>query len=104
MLLEPFSDETTPTLGEGEAPDFLARCAQYRDAGYRFLGMQTNCTAVSYLFEAHGDVICLEQPVEDGMVSSIALLFPLADFAERQMYRDCHIKALGNINLVPREA
>jgi hypothetical protein len=56
------------------------------------------------LFDDHGEVVCMEQPVEDGTVSSIALLFPLADFAERQMYRDCRIKALGNINLVPREA
>jgi hypothetical protein len=84
--------------------DFLQRCADYRDAGFKFLGMQTNCARVSYLFEAHGEVVCLEQPVEEGAVSSIALLFPLADFAERQMYRDCKIKALGNINLVPRSA
>jgi hypothetical protein len=85
-------------------PDFLQQCSDYRDAGYRFLGLQTNCARVSYLFEAHGEVVCLEQSVDDGMVSSIALFFPLADFAERQMYRDCQIKALGNINLIPREA
>lgn len=88
---------------ESGSPDFLARCSDFRDAGYHFLGMQTNCTSVSYLFEGHNEMICLEQPVEDGMVSSIAMVFPLADFAERQMYRDCQIKALGNINLVPRE-
>ncbi len=82
--------------------DFLQQCADYRDAGFRFLGMQTNCARVSYLFEAHGEMVRLEQAVEDGTVSSIALLFPLADFPERQMYRDCKIKALGNSNLVPR--
>lgn len=85
-------------------PDFLQRCVECRDAGFRFLGLQTNGAAVSYLFEAHGEVVCLEQQVEDQMVNSIAMLFPLADFAERQMYRDCKIKALGNINLIPREA
>lgn len=84
--------------------NFLQRLGEMRDTGYRFLGMQTNCLAVSYLFEAHGEVVCLEQPVEDGTVHSIAMLYPLADFAERQMYRDCKIKALGNINLIPREA
>jgi hypothetical protein len=81
----------------------MQQCSDYRDGGFRFLGMQTNCTSVSYLFEGHGEVVCLEQMVDEGTVSSIALLFPLADFAERQMYRDCRIKALGNANLVPRE-
>lgn len=85
------------------AADFMQECSSYRDAGFRFLGLQTNCTVVSYLFEGQGAVVCLEQPVEDDTVCSIAMLFPLADFAERQMYRDCKIKALGNINLVPRE-
>lgn len=88
---------------EAVAADFLQRCSEYRDAGFRFLGLQTNCVRVSYLFEGQGQVVCLEQAVDDGTVSSIALLFPLADFAERQMYRDCQIKAVGNINLVPRE-
>lgn len=83
--------------------DFLTRCANYRDAGYRFLGLQTNHNHVSYLFEGHGEVVTLSQEVEEGTVSSIALLFPLADFAERQLYRDRQIKALGNINLLPRE-
>lgn len=83
--------------------DFLQQCSGYRDAGFRFLGLQTNCALVSYLFESQGEIVFLEQPVEDATVSSIAMLFPLADFAERQMYRDCKIKALGNINLVPRE-
>lgn len=84
-------------------PDFQQRCSDYRDQGFRFLGLQTDCAEVTYLFENQGEVICLEQPVDDLTVASIALLFPLADFPERQMYRDCKIKALGNINLVPRE-
>lgn len=83
--------------------DFLKQCLEYRDSGYIFLGMQTNCDHVSYLFERGTEIICLEQMVEDDTVSSIASFFPLADFAERQMYRDCKIKALGNINLIPRE-
>ena len=83
--------------------EFLAQCADYRDAGFRFLGMQTNCHQVSYLFEGQGEIVTLVRPVEDGAVPSIALLFPLADFAEREMYRDCRVKAMGNINLVPKE-
>lgn len=88
---------------ETSGSDFMQQCSDYRDAGFRFLGMQTNCVSVSYLFESLGEVVCLEQAVEEGTVSSIALLFPLADFPERQMFRDCRIKALGNINLMPRE-
>ncbi len=90
-------------LESQSATDFLQRCSDFRDAGFRFLGLQTNCFVVNYLFEGQGEVVCLEQSAEDGTVPSIAMLFPLADFAERQMYRDCKIKALGNINLVPRE-
>ncbi len=83
--------------------EFLKQCAQLRDTGYRFLGLQTQNGRVSYLFEGHGEVKSLDQVVEDGTVSSVAMLFPLADFAEREMYRDCRVKALGNINLMPRE-
>jgi hypothetical protein len=59
---------------------------------------------VSYLFKDKSDVIKVEQSIEDGGVLSIAQVFPLADFPERQMYRDCRVKAIGNINLVPRES
>ncbi len=83
--------------------DFLQECASFRDGGYMFLGLQTNCESVSYLFEGGGQIVKVSQQVDEGTVRSIASLFPLADFAERQMYRDCKIKALGNINLVPRE-
>lgn len=83
--------------------DFLKSCASYRDAGYRFLGLQTDRSVVSYLLAGHGEVVNLIQRVEDEMVSSVTLFFPLADFAERQLYRDHQIKALGNINLLPRE-
>jgi hypothetical protein len=84
--------------------DFLDKCRSFRDSGYRFLGMQTNGNHVSYLFKHESDIINLEQPIEDGGVLSIAQVFPLADFPERQMYRDCRVKAIGNINLVPRES
>lgn len=82
---------------------FLERCRRLRDSGHRFMGLQTNGDHVSYLFQGEGEVQILDQPVDDGAVLSVAQLFPLADFAERQMYRDCKIKAIGNINLVPRE-
>lgn len=81
----------------------MRECAGFRDSGFLFLGLQTNCDRVSYLFEGGGQIVDLSQPIEEGTVRSIAQLFPLADFAERQMYRDCQIKALGNINLVPRD-
>lgn len=83
--------------------DFIRECAGFRDSGYLFLGLQTNCDQVSYLFEGGGQIVSVSQTIEENTVKSIAQLFPLADFAERQMYRDCKIKALGNINLVPRE-
>ncbi len=83
--------------------EFLLQCASLRDAGYRFLGLQTHVAQVSYLFEGHGEVKTLRQELEDGTVSSVAMFFPLADFAEREMYRDRRIKALGNSNLMPRE-
>ncbi len=83
--------------------DFLSRCSSYQEAGYRFLGLQTNSSHVSYFFEGHGEVVTLNQEVEENTVASLAFLFPLADFAERQLYRDRQIKALGNINLMPRE-
>ncbi len=86
------------------SPDFLQQCSDYRDQGYRFLGLQTDCRTVTYLFESHGETTSLSQQAEDGAVPSIAMLFPLADFPERLMYHDCKIKALGNINLIPREA
>ena len=56
-----------------------------------------------YHFLNQGEVVAVEQAIEQGGVVSIAQVFPLADFAERQMYRDCKVKAIGNINLVPRE-
>lgn len=83
---------------------FLDQCRRFRDSGYRFLGLQTNGAHVSYLFKGEGEIVCLEQPIEDSGVLSIAQLFPLADFPERQMYQDCRVKAIGNINLVPRES
>ena len=84
--------------------NFLNKCSRFRESGYRFLGLQTNGNHVSYLFKGKGDVINVEQLIEDGGVLSIAQIFPLADFPERQMYRDCRVKAIGNINLVPRES
>lgn len=82
---------------------FLLRCEESRDAGYRFLGMQTSPRSVAYVFELHGELLTLEQPIDEGTVHSIAQLFPLADFAERQMFRDRNIKAIGNANLLPRK-
>ena len=81
---------------------FLDQCRRFRDSGYRFLGLQTNGAQVSYLFKGDAEIVSLEQVIEDMGVLSIAQIFPLADFAERQMYRDCKVKAIGNINLVPR--
>jgi len=74
-----------------------------RNSGCVFLGLQTHRDVVHYLFQDNGEILRLEQPIEDGAVRSIAQIFPLADFAERQLYRDCRVKAIGNINLVPRE-
>ena len=56
---------------------------------------------MSYLFGESGEIITLDQAVEAKTIRSIAQIFSLADFAERQLYRDCGIKALGNINLIP---
>ena len=61
--------------------DFLSRCSSYQEAGYRFLGLQTNSSHVSYFFEGHGEVMTLNQEVEENTVASLAFLFPLADFA-----------------------
>lgn len=83
---------------------FVEKCRGFRDSGFRFLGLQTNGNQVTYLFKGEGEVVQLEQPIEDGAVLSIAHLFPLADFPERQMYQDCRVKAIGNINLVARES
>lgn len=80
---------------------FLEECRRYRDTGFSFLGMQKNEDTVSYLFQGDGEVKRLEQSIESGGISSIAQLYPLADFAERQMYRECEVKAIGNINLMP---
>ncbi len=84
--------------------DFAQNCLDLRDRGYRFVGLQTNGGAVSYFFEQEGQIVHLEQQIEEGTVRSIVPLFALADFAERQLYRDMQIKALGNINLLPRES
>lgn len=81
----------------------MQSCRRFRDAGYVFLGLQRNEEQVCYLFAGEGEIIHAEQPIEDKGVRSIAQVFPLADFAERQLYRDCGVKAFGNINLVPRE-
>ena len=82
--------------------DFLENCHRYRKQGYTFLGLHSRPDLVVYLFQGDGQIFELEQPIEDGAVVSITQVFPLADFAERQMYRDSKIKAIGNINLVPR--
>lgn len=82
---------------------FLDKCREYRDLGYQFLGLHTEGCLVRYLFCGEGGAVAVEQAIVDGGVHSIAYIFPLADFAERQMYRDCQVKAIGNINLVPRE-
>jgi hypothetical protein len=82
---------------------FLDKCARFRTLGFSFLGLQTHNGHVSYLFQGNGEIVREEQKIEDNGVHSIAQIFPLADFAERQMYRDCRVKAIGNINLVPRE-
>lgn len=84
--------------------NFLDQCRRFRDSGYRFLGLQTNGDHVRYLFKDEGEIVTAEQPIEDGGVLSIAQVFPLADFPERQMYQDCRVKAIGNINLVPRSS
>lgn len=55
---------------------------------------------VTYFFSGKGALASLEQVVDEGTVSSIARFFPLADFAERELYRDCGIKSLGNSNLI----
>lgn len=80
---------------------FLKRCRGFRDSGYNFLGLQSNCDHVTYLFEHDAEIVSVKQGVEDNGVPSIAQIFPLADFAERQMFRECGIKAFGNINLLP---
>jgi hypothetical protein len=82
---------------------FLRKCRKFKEAGYIFLGLQSNEDHVSYLFEGNGEVVNVEQKVVDNGVRSIAQVYPLADFAERQMFRDCGIKAFGNINLLPPE-
>ena len=79
---------------------FLEECRRYRDAGFQFLSLQANANQVSYLFQNGPEVLNLEQPIEEAGVRSLAQIFPLADFPERQMFRDCQIKAIGNINLV----
>lgn len=81
--------------------NFLKRCRHFRDSGYEFLGLQYAKNAVSYLFGESGEIITLDQDVDSDTIRSIAQIFSLADFAERQLYRDCGIKALGNINLLP---
>ena len=86
-----------------EGKPFLDTCRAFRKNGHTFLALQTQDDHVSYHFLNQGEVVVLEQPIEDGVVTSIAQIFPLADFAERQMYRDCKVKAIGNINLLPRE-
>lgn len=91
-------------LSKSPKESFLGKCRRFRDSGYRFLGLQTNGDHVSYLFKDKGEVVKIEQPIEDGAVLSIAQVFPLADFPERHMYRDCRVKAIGNINLVPRKS
>ena len=83
--------------------NFLDKCRRFRDSGFRFLGLQTNGNHVTYLFKGEGEGVNVQQPIEDGGGLSIAQVFPLADFPERQMYQDCRVKAIGNINLVPRE-
>lgn len=80
---------------------FLENCLHFRRLGYSFLGLHTRPGFVSYLFQGEGSITSLEQPIDGGAVISIAQVFPLADFAERQLYRDNRIKAIGNINLVP---
>ena len=68
------------------------------------MAMQLQKDSVSYTFMDETEVKILKQRVEDNAVRSIAHIFPLADFAERQMYRECGVKSIGNINLVaPKE-
>lgn len=80
---------------------FLGECRQFRADGFAFLALQSQEDIVSYTFIGDGAIRVLEQTVDEKAVRSIAHIFPLADFAERQMYRDCGIKSIGNINLVP---
>ena len=79
---------------------FLQKCREFRTGGLSFLAMQFQKESVTYTFMGEAEVKVLEQRVEDSAVRSIAHIFPLADFAERQMYRECGIKSIGNINLV----
>lgn len=81
--------------------NFLDRCLYYRRLGYSFLALNARPGYIGYLFMGEGGITTLEQPIDEGAVVSIAQIFPLADFAERQLYRDSRIKAIGNINLVP---
>ncbi len=85
-------------------PRFLQKCREFRTGGLSFLAMQYQKECVSYTFMDETEIKILEQRVEESAVRSIAHIFPLADFAERQMYRECGIKSIGNINLVdPKE-
>lgn len=81
---------------------FLQECRHFRKAGYRFLGLRSEAEFVIYLFRYDQEIVSLEQKIEEQTVHSIAPIFPLADFPERQMYRDRRIKAIGNVNLVPK--
>lgn len=82
---------------------FLLSCSRFRDSGFVFIGLQCSTERVIYVFQGEGSIKKVEQLIEDDAVRSIAQLFPLADFPERQMYRDRGVKAIGNINLMPRE-
>ncbi len=82
---------------------FYQGCLKARSGGFRFVGLQANGNVVTYLFEGEGQLMRLEQEVEGGAVRSIATIFPLADFPERQLFRDSGVKVLGNSNLIPRE-
>lgn len=80
--------------------DFSQRCWDLREEGFQFLAIQATEGVVTYLFTGHGRICSLQQTVESGAVVSITPYFPIADYAERQLYRDREIKALGNSNLV----
>lgn len=82
---------------------FLERCAELCDSGLSFIGLEKASDVVVYFFAQKGESLQLEQVIEEGTIHSISSLFPLADFPERQLYRDFGIKALGNTNLVLEE-
>ena len=82
---------------------FLDKCREFCDSGYHFVALQRWGDSVTYSFSKDGVILELTQSVDKGRLHSISSLFPLADFAERQLYRDFEIKAIGNMNLVPGE-